>query len=425
MHILVLCNDTRGGVQPYAALAHGLIAAGHTVSAVAPVGLTHLFGPQVKVTPLAGTEDALDFATGGGAEKGTGAAMRLMARELPRRLAAWCQTVMAAADGVDVLTGGIGGMAIGLAVAEKLNLPFIPTHLQPVGHPTSAYPGVLFPGTPEWTGPFGRWISHYMSDAALWLPFRAAMADVRRKTFGLTGRTRLITGLPALYGFSRHVVSMADSPLRHVTGYWHLPAPQGWQPPAALDAFISGATPVVSVGFGSMGAASPLPLAQLVATAADAAGVRAVMQADWQGAPPSPTPTLYAASDIPHDWLFPRMAANVHHGGAGTTAAAFAAGRPSVVVPFAVDQPFWGARVQELGVGPAPIPRRKLDQSSLTRALHQVMADMAMQASARALANALATEDGVGRAVTLFNQYAETHNTGSNWSGRRESNPRL
>jgi sterol 3beta-glucosyltransferase len=425
MHILILCNDTRGGVQPYAALAQGLVAAGHTVSAVAPIGLTHLFGPRVTITPLAGTEDALAFATGGGAEKGTGAAMRLMARELPRRLAAWCQTVLAAADGADVMTGGIGGMAIGRAVAEKLHLPFIPTHLQPVAHPTSAYPGVLFPGTPKWTGPLGRWVSHYLSDAALWMPFRAAMADVRRDTFGLTGRPRVIAGVPAVYGFSRHVVPMADGPLRHVTGYWHLPAPQTWQPPAALDAFINGGTPVISFGFGSMGAASPRPLAEMVAAAADAAGVRAVMQADWQSTTPTPTATLYAASDIPHGWLFPRMAANVHHGGAGTTAAALAAGRPSVVVPFAVDQPFWGARVQQLGAGPAPIPRRSLDQPSLTRALQQVVADAAMQVKARTLAETLALEDGVAQAVAVFNQFAEMQRTGPDWSGRRESNPRL
>lgn len=407
MRILIVCNDTRGGVQPYAALARGLAAAGHRVSAVAPIGLTGLFDASVTVTPLKGTEEALAFASSGIAEQGTGAAMRLLARELPKRLGGWCQTVLEAADGVDVMTGGIGGMAIGLAVAERLNVPFIASHLQPVGHTTGAYPGVLFPRTPGWTGAIGRRISHHLSDVAVWLPFRSAMARVRREVFGLQGRPKLWAGLPSVYGFSRHVVPMTEGPLCHVTGYWSLPAPEGWVPPPALAAFLAGGKPVVSVGFGSMGAAAPLALAEIVAGAARAAGVRAVMQAQWQEVAPAPTDDFFGASDVPHGWLFPRMAANVHHGGAGTTAAALLAGRPSLVVPFAVDQPFWGLRVQELGVGPAPIARRKLDQVGLTQGLTRMITDRAMQDKAAALGRVMAREDGVAAAVGVFDRFAE------------------
>jgi sterol 3beta-glucosyltransferase len=407
MRILIVCNDTRGGVQPYAALARGLVAAGHSVSAVAPIGLTGLFDASVAVTPLAGTEEALAFASSGIAEQGTGAAMRLMARELPKRLGGWCQTVLEAAEGMTVMTGGIGGMAIGLAAAERLNMPFIASHLQPVGHVTSAYPGVLFPRTPGWTGAMGRRISHHLSDMAVWLPFRSAMGKVRRHVFGLSGRVPQRDGLPVIYGFSPHVVPMVDGPLRHVTGYWTLPARQGWQPPSALTAFLAGDKPVVSVGFGSMGAGAPLVLAALVADAARAAGIRVVMQANWQGQEPAPSDQLFAASDLPHDWLFPQMAANVHHGGAGTTGAALLAGRPSLVVPFAVDQPFWGMRVQELGVGSAPIARRMLDQAGLAQAFETMIADRAMQDKAATLGRALAREDGITAAVGVFDRFAE------------------
>jgi sterol 3beta-glucosyltransferase len=406
MRILIVCNDTRGGVQPYAALARGLVAAGHSVSAVAPMGLTGLFDESVAVTELAGTEDALAFASSGIAERGTGAAMRLMARELPRRLGGWCQTVLEAADGVDMMTGGIGGMAIGLAVAERLNVPFLASHLQPVGYATGAYPGVLFPRTPGWTGAAGRRISHHLSDMAVWLPFRSAMVRVRREVFGLQGRTLLRADLPVIYGFSRHVVPMAEGPLRHVTGYWNLPAPDGWQPPRALAAFLVGDRPVVSLGFGSMGAAAPLVVAEMVAGAARAAGVRVVMQAHWQGQAPRATDDFFGASDVPHDWLFSRMAANVHHGGAGTTGAALLAGRPSAVVPFAVDQPFWGLRVQQLGVGPAPLARRKLDQGGLTRMFSRMVKDRVMQDKAAALGRDLAREEGVAAAVAVFDRYA-------------------
>ena len=407
MQILIVCNDTRGGVQPYAALARGLVTAGHAVAAVAPIGLTGLFDASVAVTPLAGTEDALSFASSGIAEQGTGAAMRLMARELPRRLGGWCQTVLDAAQGADVLTGGIGGMAIGLAAAERLNIPFIESHLQPVGHVTSAYPGVLFPNTPGWTGAVGKRISHQLSDMAVWLPFRSAMKRVRQEVFGLHGAAKQRAGLPSIYGFSRYVVPMTDGPLRHVTGYWNLPARQGWQRPTALTAFLAGDKPVVSVGFGSMGANSPMALSAMVAAAARASDVRVVMQANWGAQVLEITDDFFAASDLPHDWLFPRMAANVHHGGAGTTSAALLAGRPSVVVPFAVDQPFWGARVHELGVGPAPIARTKLSLGTLTLALQQAVGDKAMREKAASLGQALAGEDGVAVAVDVFNRFAD------------------
>ena len=408
MRILIVCNDTRGGVQPYAALARGLVAAGHRVSAVAPVGLTGLFDASVAVTELKGTEDALAFASSGITEQGTAAVMRLMARELPNRLGGWCQTVLEAAEGADVMTGGIGGMAIGLAAAERLNMPFLSSQLQPVGHVTSAYPGVFFPRTPAWTGPIGRRISHHLSDMAIWLPLRSAMARVRREVFGLAGRARLKGDLPIIYGLSRHVVPMTEGPLRHVTGYWHLPAPQGWQPPPALFNFIHEVEkPVVSLGFGSMGGASPSALANMVSDAARAAGVRVVMQAQWQGAVPKSMEDLYPAGNVPHDWLFPKMFANVHHGGAGTTAAALLAGRPSQVVPFAVDQPFWGLRVQALGVGPAPIARGKLDQESLARGLRRMIEDPVMQDKAAALGRALASEDGVAAAVEVFDRFAQ------------------
>ncbi len=420
MHILILCNDTRGGVQPYAALARGLVAAGHRVSAVAPMGLTGLFDASVVVTPLKGTEDALAFASSGIAEQGTGATMRLMARELPKRLGGWCQTVLDAAQGVDVMTGGIGGMAIGLAAAERLNLPFIASHLQPVSHVTSAYPGVLFPRTPVWMGPIGRRISHHLSDIAVWLPLRSAMARVRREVFGLAGRARLKSDLPVVYGFSRHVVPMTECPSRHVTGYWNLPAPLAWRPPPALESFIfEGEKPVVSLGFGSMGGTSPLALASMVADAARAAGVRVVMQAHWQGAAPQPTKEFYPASDVPHDWLFPKMAANVHHGGAGTTAAALLAGRPSLVIPFAVDQPFWGLRVHALGVGPAPIARRALGPAGLTQGFKRMIMDRAMQDKATILGITLARENGVAAAVAVFDRFAERRS----WLGTEGAQP--
>jgi sterol 3beta-glucosyltransferase len=104
----------------------------------------------------------------------------------------------------------------------------------------------------------------------------------------------------------------------------------------------------------------------------------------------------------PHSWLFPRMAAVVHHGGAGTTAAALRAGVPNVIVPYFADQPFWGSRVEALGVGPKPIPRQKLTAGRLDEAIEIAAGDGEMRRRAAELGKKIQAEDGVATAVPLI-----------------------
>jgi sterol 3beta-glucosyltransferase len=105
---------------------------------------------------------------------------------------------------------------------------------------------------------------------------------------------------------------------------------------------------------------------------------------------------------VPHDWLFPQVAAVVHHGGAGTTAAGLRAGRPTVICPFFGDQPFWGRRVHDLGVGSTPIPQKKLTAEKLAAALREVTTSPAIRAQADALGDRIRREDGVARAVAFI-----------------------
>ena len=99
------------------------------------------------------------------------------------------------------------------------------------------------------------------------------------------------------------------------------------------------------------------------------------------------------------------MRAIVHHGGAGTTGADLRAGIPAVVVPFAVDQPFWGSRVAALGVGPTPVPRKVLTARKLADALRATVSDQAMKSRAAALGTKISAEDGVGEAVRHLTRY--------------------
>ncbi len=407
MRIAIVCNDTRGGVQPYVALAVGLRAAGHEVRAVAPSDLVSLFSTAgIQVAALSGSLEAVLRGSGGAAERGALASTRLAARELPARLRGWTTETLAACEGAQVLAGGVGGMVVGLSVAERLGVPFVEAHLQPIGAPTGLYPGVLLSGVPRWLGGAGRRLSHHLTELALWLPFRGAMQSAREKVLGLSGAPSASRDQPVLYAFSKHVVPVPPGAERErvVTGYWTLPLGADFTPPQALSAFLAReGTPVVSIGFGSMASERPEALTELVLGAARKAGVRAVLLSGWGGLAALPaSDEVFSADALPHDWLFPRVAAIVHHGGAGTTGAALRSGTPSLVVPFTMDQPFWGSRVAALGVGPAPIPRRRLTVERLAEGLRRAVTDEAMRARAAALGETLRAEDGVAVAVERF-----------------------
>jgi sterol 3beta-glucosyltransferase len=194
----------------------------------------------------------------------------------------------------------------------------------------------------------------------------------------------------------------------HVTGYWFLDTPADWSPPQRLLQFLEAGPPPVFVGFGSMVAGEPHKVTRMVVHALHQAGQRGVIAADMLGPNPATVPDdVLAVEPLPHEWLFPRMAALVHHGGAGTTAAGLRAGCPSVLVPHFADQPFWARRVHQLGAGPRGIPRRQLSAHSLARAIRAATSDEQFRHRARALGQQIAGEDGVAHAVDALSRSIE------------------
>lgn len=301
MRIALVSLDTRGGVQPYIALALGLQRAGHEVRLIAPSD----FGPMLRArgvshVPLTGNVEEVLRGSGGVAERGMLASMRFVQQETPRRVVQWARETLEACHGVDLITGGVGGMVAGLAVAERLGVPFLETHLQPIGAPTSAFPGVLLPGVPRWLGPTGRRWSHSLSQLALWLPFRGAMQKAR-EALGLHGPMRRVGAPPVLYGFSRHVLPEAPEwrGRGFVTGYWTLPAAEDWLPPPGLEPFLHESAPVVCIGFGSMTTVDPRATAALVAEAVRRARVRAVVLSGWGGLEVAARGDLFETAAVP------------------------------------------------------------------------------------------------------------------------------
>lgn len=397
MKIALVCVDTRGGVQPYLALALGLRRARHEVRLVVPSDFTDAATAWgLDARPLSGSIETVVRASQGVAARGTLATMRFTLEQTRTRAAVWARECLEACAGVDLIAAGVGGTIVARAAAAKLGVPLVPAHVHPIGPPTTAFPGVLSP----WRGTFARRLGHRFTEVALWTPFRGAMRAAS-EALGVSPEARPEAGQGALYGYSRHILPAAPEwgEAHRVTGYWFLPASPGWTPPPALEAFLRAPGPVVCVGFGSMSNEDPAGVGAMVLRAARRAKVRAVVLSGWGGMDAERGDDVYVADAVPHDWLYPRVRAVVHHGGAGTTGAALRAGVPSQVIPYMMDQPFWARLVADLGVGRAPIPRRRLTEEGLSRALEDLATNDALAARAAALGEKIRAEDGVGEAV--------------------------
>ena len=191
----------------------------------------------------------------------------------------------------------------------------------------------------------------------------------------------------------------------HMTGYWFLDEGRDWRPDPALADFLDAGDPPVYIGFGSMTTRRPGHLARQIVEGVRRAGVRALLATGWGGLEKFDVPeTVHVIEGAPHDALFRHVSAVVHHGGAGTTAAGLRAGRPALVCPLAVDQPFWGHRVWGLGCGPEPQRLKRLTADSFAHGLEDLVRNDSYRTRAADIARAIANEDGIGRAIEIITE---------------------
>jgi sterol 3beta-glucosyltransferase len=425
VRVTILTVGSRGDVHPYLALGAGLHRAGHQVT----VATHRPFASDTRhhglgFAPLDANPRQLLESDAGRAWLEAGAnpiagARRLvaLARPLLARLLADATAACEHADAIIYAPLALAGPHI----AERTGALAVLAPLVPVA-PTRAFPDI---GAPPWPlgGLYNR-LTHLVGGQLGWQPFRRQVNHWRRSTLGL-GPAPLLGPLarrrrhaPVLHGYSPCLLPKPPDwgEHLHVTGYWFPdPNPQ-WQPPAALARFLAAGAPPVYVGFGSMTDRDPAGLAGLAVTALRRAGCRGLLQRGWADLAPAQDLDLdgddvLTVDEIPHDWLFPKLAAVVHHGGVGTTHTGLRAGIPTVVVPFFTDQPFWARRVAALGVGPAPIPRRQLTVDRLTAALRHATSNPAMHARAAALGIRIRGEDGVHAAGAAFDHHLADHQT--------------
>jgi sterol 3beta-glucosyltransferase len=414
MNVLILTLGSCGDVQPYVALGVGLQRAGHrvTLATVEPFA-QFVTDHGLHFAPLTGKFlDLLQTNAGKAAVAGKGNPLKLM-REVQPMLRQILNDAWQAAGASDVVIFHPKAMA-GYSIAEKLGIPAILALPAPLYSATAAFPNPIVP-----FANLGKTLNRASHKLTIWLAALSTHGIInrwRKETLGLPPlRNKLeLNGRPLLrlYPYSPAVISTPPDwdETSIATGYWFLERDEQWQPAPALQAFLQAGPPPVYVGFGSMPSQDAAAKMQVILAALAQSGARGIVATGWGGLAAAETPdTVYLLESAPHDWLFPQMAAVVHHGGAGTTAAGLRAGMPAIICPFFGDQPFWGRRVAALGVGPAPIPQRRLTAKRLAAALESTLQDTAMQLRAQQLGELIRREDGVGRAVALIEkQVAES-----------------
>jgi sterol 3beta-glucosyltransferase len=414
MHVTIVAVGSLGDVRPCVALGEGLLRSGVDVRLATYSTFADLVGRHdLEFAPIAGDpRQAMEDRSGQRWLASGRSFARFMSRM--RSLATFeslrrsLDDTVQACQGTDAILYTPLGSA-GYHIAEGMDVPSLYLSLQPTTRSRTT-PSIFMPALPL-GGLYNR-LTYFLVEQMLWQAVRVPFNRWRQETLGLqpvplSGPfNRLYRDKqPFLYGFSPLVVQrQSDWPAwHHTTGYWFLRSDDDWKPSPDLVRFLSKGPMPVSIGFGSMSGQITRRLAEIAIEAVNASGQRAVLLGGWASLGDEHLPeSVCAVAFAPHAWLFPRMAAVVHHGGAGTTAAGLRAGVPSIVVPFFGDQPFWGRRVHDLGVGPEPIMRSGLTVDKLTQAIAQATSDQSMQARASRLGEGIRAENGVAEAVAII-----------------------
>ncbi|OBH42564.1 glycosyltransferase [Mycobacterium mantenii] len=352
MRVLLSAYDSRGGVEPLAALAVQLRTLGVDARVSAPPDAEFvelLAGVGVRMLPLGDSLRAM--------KTGATPSEEDLRRHLDGLIAAQFDTVAAAAQGCDavVVAGFPPAAAAARSASESLGIPYVYVSYQPTILPSPHHPP---PGYANGPFPAGA-----VDNRVLWQLDGRHMQELFGET--LNGH-RASLGLPPLDNLRDYALTdrpwLATDPILDPwrpgdldvvqTGAWLL---RDERPlPAELVTFLESGAPPVYVGFGSMPMRASADVARTAIEAVRAQGRRVLVSCGWAGlAPIDDRDDCFAVGDVNHQALFGRVAAAVHHGGAGTTTAAARAGAPQVVVPQGADQPYWAARVRDLGIGAA------------------------------------------------------------------------
>jgi len=386
VRVLLAAVGTRGDLQPALALALELQKLGHAVRlCISPnfVNTANAFG--LEAVPM-GVEMRMPGPTSGAMSRLTPEELRRLRESMPDLITDQFETIGAAVHDCDVVVGANAHQYAAPSIAEHAGIGCVTAVYAPVAIPSSDLappPAAGQPIDPARTTVADRW----RNTAKVWNERALDRINHNRGRLGMRPIDDVLD-----YVLTDHTWLAADATLAPVpatpgrqifqTGTWVLA--DRTPLPADLEAFIGSGAPPIFVGFGSMPAAGDVT--RLLIGAARAVGRRIIVSRGWADLDViDDARDCIAVGDVSHDVLFPRVAAVVHHGGAGTTAAAARAGVPQVITPMFGDQFYWASRIVELGVG-ATMPHATMTEESLRAALGEVF-DSAVIVRARSLAN--------------------------------------
>jgi sterol 3beta-glucosyltransferase len=403
MKFIVVTYGTEGDTRPLGVLCRALMDAGHDVRLLADgATLGSAVALGIPTVALAGDIKAMvqeaNATSSSGSVQSLAAAFKRIANA---NTAAWLRDIVDAGRGCDaILVSGLAAFA-GLSAAEYLGVPAIGLGLIPIT-PTAEFaspflPPRLLPRV------LNRW-SHRFVNALVWRVFSEATNAARMSICGLPPRRKVFADHPMLYGVSPSLLPQPeDWPANaRVCGQWINATPE-WRAPQDLVDFLDAGAPPIYVGFGSMVGFDAKKLLDMIIAAVD--GRRALIYPGWSGMGTSVLPDNFLViGETPHDWLLPRMSLVIHHGGSGTSHSATRAGVPSVVIPFAGDQSFWGERLHRAGIADRPTGAKRISVSALAKSIEFAESAHARACAAK-LGHQMAAEDGSAVAIDAIENF--------------------
>ncbi|KAK4273613.1 hypothetical protein QN277_021983 [Acacia crassicarpa] len=414
LQIVMLIVGTRGDVQPFVAIGKRLQEYGHRVRLATHTNFKDfVLNAGLEYFPLGGDPKILagymvkhkGFLPSGPSEIPL---QRKQMKDIVYSLLPACKDpdpdskIPFKADAIIANPPSYGH----IHVAEALGVPLHIFFTMP-WTPTSEFPHPLSRVKIQ----IGYRLSYQIVDALIWLGIGDIINEFRKKKLKLRPITYLSGSyinpqdLPYGYIWSPQLLPKPKDwgPKIDVVGFCFLDLASNYEPPTLLVEWLEVGKKPIYVGFGSLPVQEPKKMTEIIVQALDITGQRGIIHRGWGGLGnlAETKKSVYILDNCPHDWLFPRCSAVVHHGGAGTTAAGLRAACPTTVVPFFGDQPFWGERVNALGVGPAPIP---VDEFSLDKLVAAVRCMLHPEVKRRAyeIAEAIKKEDGATEAVKAF-----------------------
>ncbi len=416
----LLTIGSRGDVQPYIALGLKLLKEGHHVKIATHLEFKELIeGYGIEFSKVAGDPAELMQLM---IEHGSLSITFL--KDAMGKFKKWIdellQSSWEACQDTDILIESPSAMA-GIHIAEKLRIPYFRAFTMPWTR-TRAYNHAFIVSENNRGGSY-NYLTYVTFETIFWKGINTQVNRWRVNTLGI-GRTNLDkmqqNKIPFLYLISAVVFPPAIdfSAWIKVTGYWVLPPDDSYEPPKELLKFIDDAKStgkkIIYIGFGSIIIQDPIALTKAIIEAVEESGVACVLTKGWsQKAVDKKTSedneidtkgdemlkgnkNVFLIPSIPHDWLFPRIDAAIHHGGSGTTGSSLRFGLPTVIKPFFADQFFFANRVEKLGAG---IFLKKLTQTTLAKAIKQVTQNETMISKAKAIGEEIFKEEGVNEAV--------------------------